>query len=49
MKEKINYANCMKRKCEMCKHYDECFRYKGGNENESKSNKQIQKIKFNRQ
>ena len=28
MKDKINYANCMKRKCEMCKYYDECFRYK---------------------
>ena len=29
MKEKINYSNCMKRKCEMCKYYDECFKYRG--------------------
>ena len=28
MSEKINYANCMKRKCEQCKHYDYCFRYR---------------------
>ena len=41
----------MKRKCEMCKYYDECFRYKVKEEgkNESKSNKQIQRIKSNRQ
>lgn len=24
----INYANCMKRKCNECKHYEECFKYK---------------------
>lgn len=24
----INYANCMKRKCQDCKHFDECFGYK---------------------
>ncbi len=24
----INYANCMKRKCEQCRYYDYCFRYK---------------------
>lgn len=28
MKDKMNYANCMKRKCQDCKHYDECFGYK---------------------
>lgn len=28
MNEKINYAECMKRKCSECKHYDECFEYK---------------------
>ena len=28
MKEKINYAECMKRKCSECKYYDECFEYK---------------------
>ena len=26
----INYANCMKRKCEQCKYYDYCFRYRPG-------------------
>lgn len=38
MSDKINYANCMKRRCEQCKHYDYCFRYrpkrKGEKENE---------------
>ena len=29
MRDKINYANCMKRKCEQCKNYDYCFRYRG--------------------
>lgn len=28
MSKKINYANCMKRKCEQCKYYNYCFRYK---------------------
>ena len=28
MSDKINYANCMKRKCEQCKYYDYCFRYR---------------------
>ncbi len=27
MKEKINYNNCIKRKCEQCKFYERCFRY----------------------
>lgn len=34
----INYANCMKRRCEQCRYYDYCFRYKlkrkGGKKNE---------------
>lgn len=29
MSDKINYANCMKRKCEQCRYYDYCFRYRG--------------------
>ena len=29
MRDKINYANCMKRKCEQCRYYDYCFRYRG--------------------
>ena len=28
MKEKINYTECMKRKCSVCKYYDKCFEYK---------------------
>nr|DAW02281.1 MAG TPA: endonuclease III [Caudoviricetes sp.] len=28
MRDKINYANCMQRKCEQCKYYDYCFRYR---------------------
>ncbi len=24
----INYANCMKRKCQDCKHFNYCFGYK---------------------
>lgn len=24
----INYAKCMQRKCEQCRYYDYCFRYK---------------------
>lgn len=26
--EYINYANCMRRKCEQCRYYDYCFGYK---------------------
>lgn len=26
--ERINYDNCMKRKCKKCKFYDECFKDK---------------------
>ena len=46
MRDKINYANCMKRRCEQCKYYDYCFRYrpkrKGENRNVFKS--KIKKI-----
>lgn len=47
MKEKINYSECMKRKCQDCKHYDDCFGYKpkinkkGNDSYVSKSDKQI--------
>lgn len=41
MRDKINYANCMKRKCEQCKNYDYCFRYRPKKENENEiQNKQ---------
>lgn len=44
MKKKINYDNCMKRKCSECKYYDECFGYKLKEENSNvrrKSNKRF--------
>ena len=42
MNEKIKYANCMKRKCEQCKYYKQCFKKKkGGKLNVSKSNKKV--------
>lgn len=33
----INYANCMKRKCEQCKNYDYCFRYRPKSNNKAKT------------
>lgn len=46
----INYNNCMRRKCEQCKYYNRCFKYRkeGGNNNVSKSNRQIPKNEFKR-
>lgn len=38
MSDKINYANCMKRKCEQCKYYDYCFRYR--------PEKEVEKIEY---
>lgn len=26
MKDKINWKECMKRKCEQCKYYNRCFK-----------------------
>lgn len=37
MKEKIDFDNCMKRKCEQCRYYDYCFGYKNKT-NTSQSN-----------
>lgn len=49
MKEKINFDNCMKRKCNECKYYDYCFEYKKEKkENVSKSNRKIQETKYKR-
>nr|DAM91448.1 MAG TPA: hypothetical protein [Caudoviricetes sp.] len=28
MKDKINWKECMKRKCEQCKYYNRCFKEK---------------------
>lgn len=35
----INYANCMKRKCEQCRYYDYCFRYRPKRKGEKKNEK----------
>lgn len=45
MRDKINYANCMQRKCEQCRYYDYCFRYKPKKENESVFKSKIKEIK----
>lgn len=29
MKDKLNWKECMKRKCEQCKYYDRCFKKEG--------------------
>lgn len=42
--ENINYANCMKRKCEQCRCYDYCFEYRGdknGKYTNGRTNKKI--------
>lgn len=41
MSDKINYANCMKRKCEQCRYYDYCFRYRPEKEVEKIEYKQV--------
>lgn len=42
MKDRINYKNCMIKKCEQCKFYIKCFKEKKGRDfNVSKSNRQI--------
>lgn len=37
MSEKINYANCMKRRCEQCRYYDYCFRYRPKSNNKAET------------
>lgn len=39
MKDKIDYAKCMIRKCEECKRYNYCFKYKGVKDETKKSKK----------
>ena len=36
MRDNINYFNCMKRKCEQCKNYINCFKYKKTNNKKEK-------------
>lgn len=37
MRENINYFNCMRRKCEQCKNYINCFKYKQSLKNKNKN------------
>ena len=48
MSDKTNYANCMKRKCEQCKNYDYCFRYRPKKENENEIQNKQQRMENNR-
>lgn len=43
----INYANCMKRRCEQCRNYDYCFRYrpKKGCENKCREEDHIKYLR----
>lgn len=41
MRDNINYFNCMKRKCEQCKNYINCFKYKKKRENKRRKEKMI--------
>ena len=48
MSDKINYANCMKRKCEQCKNYDYCFRYRPGRKKNNEIQNKQQRMENNR-
>lgn len=39
MRENINYFNCMRRKCEQCKNYINCFKYKQSLKKKNKNKK----------
>ena len=45
MKEKINYENCMKYKCERCRHYNYCFKHKEIKENKDVFRGKIKEVK----
>ena len=45
MRDKTNYANCMKRKCEECNRYDYCFRYRPMKENKNVFKSKSKEIK----
>ena len=44
MRENINYFNCMRRKCEQCKNYINCFKYKKEVKNKDDRRKSTKKI-----
>lgn len=44
MKEKINYENCMKYKCERCKYYNYCFKHKTKKENKDVFKSKIKEV-----
>ena len=37
MKDKFNYNQCIRRKCDGCKRYEICFRYKPQKKDERKN------------
>lgn len=37
MKDKFNYSQCIRRRCQECKRYDICFGYRGAKKSESKN------------
>ncbi len=45
MKKKINYENCMKYKCERCRHYNYCFKHKEIKENKDVFKGKIKEVK----
>ena len=47
MRDKINYANCMQRKCEQCRYYDYCFRYKPKKEKKNEIQNKQQRMDNN--
>lgn len=46
MKEKINYSECMKRKCNECRYYESCFKNNKLNIEEVKEKKKHDKVKI---
>ena len=46
MSKKINYANCMQRKCEQCRYYDYCFRHRPKRRKSVNINKNINKLLY---
>ena len=48
MNKKINYANCMQRKCEQCMYYDYCFRYRPKKENKNEIQNKQKRMENNR-
>lgn len=46
MKDKINWKECMKRKCEQCKYYNRCFKEKIKKDERKNRRTKMKKLKF---